>query len=80
MSKRLDSVMRQLDIHPILVDIGASGAPPGIWREIERHSVYVGFDPDQRDIEDIQQGRFFRSVIINQAVTPERAPRSRVST
>jgi len=64
-------LLSKADIHPILLDIGASGAPPKIWENIARHSIYVGFDPDLREIREISNGLFYKASIINKAVTSE---------
>jgi FkbM family methyltransferase len=69
MSGVVDGLLSELGIRPVLVDVGASGAPPGVWRKISRHSIYVGFDPDLREVHEIPEGDFFRSVIVNEAVT-----------
>ena len=69
MNKEIDQILKTLNIHPVLVDIGASGAPPKIWKPIARHSVYLGFDPDQRELHDVPDGQFARSIIVNEAVT-----------
>lgn len=53
---------------PVLVDVGASGAPPSVWRPIARHSLYVGFDPDARDFHETDDGGFARRIVINKAV------------
>src|SRR5262245_12093760 len=63
------SLLSQLDASPVLLDIGASGAPPAIWDSIAEHSTYVGFDPDLREMKDIARGRYRRTVIVNSAVT-----------
>lgn len=60
-----------LDIHPILIDIGASGAPPAIWEEIAQHSTYVGFDPDRKDIQEVPGSGFYRAIIVDEAITSE---------
>jgi FkbM family methyltransferase len=69
MNREIDKVLTALNIQPVLVDIGASGAPPKIWEPIARHSVYLGFDPDQRELHDVPDGEFARSIIVNEAVT-----------
>ena len=51
-----------------LVDVGASGGTPRIWRELAAHSVYVGFDPDAREIREERARGFRRAVYINKAV------------
>jgi hypothetical protein len=72
MSKAVTYLLSKLDIHPILLDIGASGAPPNLWEEIARHSIYVGFDPDLREIHEVSDGRFYKAYIINKAVTSDK--------
>ena len=69
MSTVVDRGLTALDLHPVLVDIGASGEPPRIWAPLIRQSVYVGFDPDLREIRQLPSGSFYRGVILNQAVT-----------
>lgn len=69
MIKAIQHLLESIDIQPILVDIGASGAPPKIWEKIARHSFYIGFDPDRREIHEIDKGFFRRSIIVNKAVS-----------
>ncbi len=69
MKQKIDKALVALDIHPVLVDIGASGAPPQIWEPIAHCATYVGFDPDRRELRDIPDGQFARSIIVNEAVT-----------
>jgi FkbM family methyltransferase len=69
MNREIDNILRAFNIHPVLVDIGASGGPPMVWRPIARHSIYVGFEPDLRDMRDVSDGQFARSIIVNEAVT-----------
>src|SRR5437016_11393833 len=71
MTTAIDRLLVELDIHPVLIDIGASGAPPDIWDLIAPHSTYVGFDPDLREMHEISDGRFQRAVIVNEAVSAE---------
>ena len=71
MSRENYNILNTLSIKPVLVDIGASGAPPPIWRSIAQYSVYVGFDPDQRELREISNGQFAKAIIINEAVTSE---------
>ena len=66
-----DSVITELKHHPVLVDVGASGATPTIWAPIAKQSVYIGFDPDLREIREINDGDFYRATIVNQAVTAD---------
>jgi FkbM family methyltransferase len=63
------NLLRDQDIHPVLVDVGASGEPPSIWRQIAPVSTYVGFDPDLREMHEIPNDRFHKAIIVNAAVS-----------
>ena len=69
MNREIDNVLTTLNIQPVLLDIGASGAPPPQWKPIARRSIYVGFDPDRRELHEILGGQYARSIIVNEAVT-----------
>ena len=69
MNQEVNKVMAALNIQPVLVDIGASGVPPKVWEPIARHSIYLGFDPDRRELHDGGAGQYARSIIVNKAVT-----------
>lgn len=58
---------------PVLVDVGASGDPPQVWASIAQRSVFVGFDPDLRAVREVTKGRFFREIMINEAVVADEA-------
>ncbi len=53
------------------MDVGASGAPLPIWNDIAPESIYVGFDPDRREIHEDRSSQFHKSVIVNEAITAE---------
>jgi FkbM family methyltransferase len=72
MQKHIGRLLRELDLRPVLIDIGASGQPPPIWRDIAPQSIYIGFDPDLREIHEDRTSGFQRSVIINEAVTEKK--------
>lgn len=72
MQNHIGKLLRDLDIRPVLMDIGASGEPPAIWNDIAPQSIYIGFDPDLREIHEDRSSQFHRSVIINEAVTAEK--------
>jgi FkbM family methyltransferase len=67
-----NQLLEEQGIHPVLIDVGSSGATPEVWEGIARHSVYVGFDPDLREIYETSEGHFHQSVTINEAITSER--------
>lgn len=70
-SEVFNHLLSKLDIHPVLIDIGAAGGPPEIWERIAQHSIYVGFDPDLREIREVPKGRFYKAIIVNEAITSE---------
>ena len=72
MKEAIDRLLVSHNIHPVLVDVGASGSTPEIWNLIARQSLYVGFDPDLREITELQDGRFWRAIIVNEAVTNDK--------
>lgn len=69
----LNPILSKLDLHPVLVDIGASGTPPQIWEDIAQQSIYVGFDPDLRELHELSNGQFYKATIVNKAVTADKA-------
>lgn len=46
----LGDVLDRIGARPVLVDVGASGAAHAPWAPIAHKSVFVGFDPDDRDL------------------------------
>lgn len=72
----LGQVIASLGLRPVLVDVGASGGYPKIWRGIAAQSVYVCLDPDLREIQEASEGEFQRAVSLNAAVTADPATRS----
>jgi len=71
MNESVAQMLRVHDICPVLMDVGASGHPPAIWQSIAEQSVYVGFDPDQREMRDEAKGLYKRSVMVNKVVTAD---------
>ncbi|MAE65758.1 MAG: hypothetical protein CMJ18_15930 [Phycisphaeraceae bacterium] len=67
----LDRLIETFGLRPVLVDVGASGHPPVTWSAIARHSTYVGFDPDRRELRDEARGDFARYVLVNQSVSAD---------
>ncbi len=66
--KEINNLLKKYEIHPVLIDIGASGKPPEIWDDIKLYSRYVGFDPDSRDIPDSTSFGCWKADIIDKAV------------
>ena len=73
MTNAVNNLLAQLEIRPVLLDIGASGDPPEIWDAIAPRSVYVGFDPDLREMRELSDGRFHKTIIANEAVVAAEA-------
>ena len=71
MSDVISNLLSELDIHPVLIDVGASGTTPAIWDSIAKHSIYVGFDPDLRDIQELPDEQFHRAIIVNEAIASQ---------
>jgi FkbM family methyltransferase len=69
----LVALLRELNIVPVLVDVGASGGGPEIWREIAPASIYLGFDPDLREIRTIADGEYEKATIVNSAVCEDKS-------
>jgi hypothetical protein len=44
----IDSLFTEFGVHPVLMEIGATGEPPAIWGDVARHSTYVGIGPDSK--------------------------------
>ena len=70
---RIRRMLRELDLRPVLVDVGASAAPPVIWRAIAPESTYVGFDPDARELRRDAARGFRSSLILPKAVVADDA-------
>lgn len=64
----IKKLLEQLQLKPILLDIGASGEPPKIWQPIAAQSVYIRFDPDSREMHEVSNGLFHRTITVNEAV------------
>ncbi|MEM9955156.1 MAG: FkbM family methyltransferase [Chloroflexota bacterium] len=66
----INTLLQEQSIQIVLVDVGASGEPPTIWKQIGTQAIYVGFDPDEREMREIHSDLFAKHIIINQAVMP----------
>lgn len=65
----LADTVAQLKLHPILVDVGASGDQFPAWESIMSQSIYVGFDPDERALSETEGNSFYQYHILKQAIT-----------
>ena len=61
-----------VDRPPVLVDVGASGGIHAPWRPIARHSICIGFDPDDRDFSTSSGNRGFRECHVVRAIVTDR--------
>jgi FkbM family methyltransferase len=68
----IDQLFWGAQIHPVLLDVGASSGPPPVWRDIARHAVHVAFDPDLREMSEAHGGPFYKSTVLNEAVTADK--------
>jgi len=64
----IEALLRDRGIHPVLVDVGASGGAPDVWKPLARFSTYIGFDPDSREIKRDTESAFRAGIIINKAL------------
>lgn len=64
-------LLQELKIHPVLADIGASVGFPEMWAPIAAQSIYLGFDPDLREPREDTRGVFFKSIVVDEAVTSD---------
>ena len=65
MNTSANRLLQELQIHPILADIGASVGFPEMWGSMATQSIYLGFDPDLREPREDTQGVFLKSVIVD---------------
>ena len=57
---------------PVLIDVGASGGIHAPWRPIAKHSICIGFDPDDRDFSTTTGSRGFRECHVVRAIVTDR--------
>jgi len=65
------ALLQNYNIHPVLLDIGASQSFPDIWKDIKKGSIYLGFDPDLRDLHNSDDYGFYKATIFNSAVVED---------
>lgn len=56
---------------PVLLDIGASGSLPKLWKEIAPYCICIAFDGDERDFNYIEEIRkqYKKLIIVNKVVS-----------
>lgn len=65
------ALLNRFNVAPVLIDIGASGPHRQIWDLIALQSVLLRFDPDLREIRDLNGAGYRRAITINEAVTAD---------
>lgn len=53
----IKSLLTDLDVQLVLIDVGASGNLLVIWNDLAGISTFIRFDLDLRDVRDISEGR-----------------------
>jgi FkbM family methyltransferase len=69
--RAVGELVGRLNLRPVVVDVGASAGAPHAWMPFARHAVYVGFDPDLREMRETNGGDFLRAFVFNEAVAGE---------
>jgi FkbM family methyltransferase len=69
------AILERAKLQPVLLDVGASGDPPEVWRPFAHCSTFVGFDPDLREMRETTNGPYRRSILVNCAVIADPAQR-----
>jgi FkbM family methyltransferase len=67
---RIVDLLESGGVRLTLVDVGASLEPFEPFRPLLRHATYVGFDPDRREVHDVQVGSG-RAAIVDKAVVAD---------
>ncbi len=74
----IEGLLRTESIRPVLVDLGASGEAPSVWQAIARQAVYIGFDPDRRELRSAAASSFATTHIVPCAVTADGSATTRL--
>ncbi len=67
----IKNILNDIDLEPVLFEVGASGEREKMWDEIAGHSIHVSFDPDLREIREVKGSKYKRAITINKAVIAE---------
>ena len=69
----LGGVLDRVGAVPVLVDVGASGKAHAPWQPVARKSVFVGFDPDSRDIDPTLRANYAQYKMVPKIVAGQDA-------
>lgn len=69
------AIIERAGLEPVLLDVGASGDPPEVWRPFACRSTFIGFDPDLRDMRETDNGPYKKSYLVNCAVVADAGQR-----
>jgi hypothetical protein len=70
MSAVMDQLFERLDIHPILVEVGATGPTPTVWNEIARRGIYIGLGRDAAGCDLKCQSSFYHTELLEDLIVP----------
>jgi FkbM family methyltransferase len=60
--------LRKAGASPVLVDVGASGSIHAPWYSFAKESVFVGFDPDKRELDPMLGEAFKQHHVMDKVV------------
>jgi hypothetical protein len=52
MANVIDTLFTECGVHPVLMEVGATGEPPAIWSDLAPHSTYVGVGPNSKSFRE----------------------------
>lgn len=69
----LATLAREAGAAPVLMDVGAAGTSPAVWRPVAGLSTLIAFDPDARNPDPSFGRNFARAIMVGAAVIPDDA-------
>jgi hypothetical protein len=78
MPNAIDTLFTDLQIHPVLMDIGATGEPPPSWVALAPYATYIGVGPASSPTGQRLIDRFHRSHSVEKIVTATETPEVRL--
>ena len=64
MREGLGKLFRELNLHPVLVEVGTTERSPEVWDPLAGHSIYVGIGRDASLEQDIS-AKFYRCHVLD---------------